>query len=1111
MSDRRPPSDQAIREQAMFSLGTSVFLQAGAGTGKTSVLVGRVVHAVKTGHAELREIIAITFTEKAAGELRDRVRRELYETLTNADEAEAQRLRMALHQVDSAHIETIHAFASSLLRERPLEAGLDPNFQVLDAVSEQLQFEESWENWLWAEEEGAARPRIERCLRLGLRLDQLQSLAHTIAEFRELDPRQAANPVPGAHAVLDEELAEARGLLELGRDISDAVGRDLSTLVAALEAMESLPEVALEASLSGLRLPSVRAGRSPGEPRIRCARAVQQFSDGHQAYVDAVRTQALADFIDVVAGFVEESAEARRRSGTLTFQDLLIEALTLLQREPRVRRYFRERYRLLLIDEFQDTDPLQAEIVMLLASTNDAASWRDVELGEGRLFIVGDPKQSIYRFRRADIDMYAEVLALFESEGAFGRDVEIAQLEVNFRSRPELVEWHNHLFGALIQPDADYPNAQPSYHRLEAFRHDTGPAVVALQPNTGVSWPRIGEARADEAQAVARFILTIVESDALPVEVQAPEGATRQPRYRDICILVRNRTNLELYTEALRRGGVPFHLDSGRGFFLQQEIRDAGVILRALDDPSDEVAVLAALKSAPYSASDLELLEFVDAGGSFQLRESSIPEGYEGALRPGLEQLHALAERQADLSLPGFVDLVLRETHLSEIQMGRASGVQRAANLQIIVQRAADFASNSVDSLRPFVRWLNQQTRTDLAEAESPVTEIDEDVVRIMTIHQAKGLEFPIVILAKMAGAEAPDRSISVVDRDAESIDFQVGLRDQRFETPGYARAQARQQAYEEAEERRLFYVSATRARDWLVLPAFFTERAPGYHRLLDEALPGWRALPEDPIAPGSVHCRVEHLSAVRRPRPETVRPNVPTLQRRWEEAHEAALSAGQPRQGVVVPSSLGHDEPKLPRETEPPDRSAEEVDRTSSADDGSPLGGSDPADHQQLVLRLGAPEPDGRERGSAIHDALYLADFSDWEVTAHRAQGVFEEAGLKDQAEAMLRDVRRAFDSELIGRVRSAHDEQRELPLVTVRPDEIMEGYVDLVFEPEAGEGWVLVDYKTDRAPSPETLRGYEEQVRAYARMFEQTGTSLAEAYLLLTATGDSYPVSLG
>ena len=580
------PSDQTVRDGAMQDLDTSIFLQAGAGTGKTSVLVGRLVEVVRRGRAELREIVAITFTEKAAGELRDRVRRDLYVALHAADTTEAERLRHAIDQVDAAHIETIHAFASGLLRERPLEAGIDPNFSVLDAVSEQLAFDQDWQDWLWSEEESTARPRVERCLRLGLSIEQLSTLTHSIGEFRDIDPRQHAEPVPAAAESYARARREASTLVQLAGPVSASAETNARRMLDQLERIADLPSDALEAELVNLTIPTVRRGRSTNEARIAFGTAHQEFVDAHADYAQRVRAQALAEFIDVAYSFVLGSTDQRRQSGTLNFQDLLIEARDLLQNQAHVRRYFRERFKFLFVDEFQDTDPLQAQIVMLLAASNDPTTWHEAEMIPGRLFIVGDPKQSIYRFRRADIDIYAEVETVFrETAERDPGSARIAVLEVNFRSRPELVEWHNRIFGTLIQRSNDFPNAQPDYQRLQSFRTDQGPSVINLLPNTGVEWKRIGEARTDEATALARLITTIVQTEELPVEIadSAADNRMRRPRYRDICLLVRTRTNLELYTRALDEAGVPYHLDSGRGFFVQQEIRDAAAILTALE------------------------------------------------------------------------------------------------------------------------------------------------------------------------------------------------------------------------------------------------------------------------------------------------------------------------------------------------------------------------------------------------------------------------------------------------------------------------------------------------------------------------------------------------
>lgn len=1100
------PEDQAIRDAAIADLETSIFMHAGAGTGKTSVLVGRLVQTVRSGKAELREIVAITFTEKAAGELRNRVRHALYTALRSADITEAARLRRALTQVDGAHIETIHAFASALLRERPLEAGVHPNFSVMDNVGEQLAFEQEWEDWLWSEEEGSAPARIERCLRLGLSLTHMRDLAHTIGEFRDLNPLQAAPPVPPPRDTLRDRRERIARLETLAAPVSAAAVALVERVRETSQALDILPDALLEADLVNLRLPTHRLGRGQGADRIRFLQAWQEFSDKHAAYAETVREQALAAFIEVASTFVGNTAQARLQRGTLNFQDLLIEASNLLEHNRDVRRYFRRRFHVLFIDEFQDTDPLQAKIVLLLAAADETADWRDAVPAPGRLFIVGDPKQSIYRFRRADIDIYGDVERVYReaAERAPG-GTRVDTLRVNFRSRPGLVEWQNQIFSTLIQSPPDFPKAQPPYQHLSAFRTQTGPAVVVLRPNTGVEWRRIGEARQDEAGAIARWINAVVRSDDFPARIPDPDAASgdRRPRYRDIAVLVRTRTALELYTAALDDAGVPYHLDSGRGFFLQQEVRDAAAVLMALDDTSDEVSVVAALKSAPFGVSDLDLLEFHNAGGNFRLEPSALPVEYQGALRDPLEQLLRLRAEMKQRTLPDFVDHVLRETHLMEIQLARGS-TRRAANLQIIVQRATDFAANGMESLRTFTRWLGSQTRADLAEAESPVTEVDDDVVRILTVHQAKGLEFPMVILAKLAAGDLPDRRIAVINREQERIDFQVGPRERRFSTPGFAEARQRQEVYEESEERRLLYVATTRARDWLVIPIFFTTRTLGYHRILEEALPGWLNPDAELQTTTMLTCRVEELPHVPAPTVAAIQPNAEALLHDWESAHSAALVAGGPLQEVVTPSSLGHDLPKLPRESEPPVRSADAADPAFAGEDGRALATTDTSD----ALLLDDVGSDGLARGTLIHDALAFADLDDWARTEKRTRDLCTERGMDAEAEPVVEHVRTAFHSTLFDRARRALRTERELPLVNVEAERIWEGYVDLAFEEDGG--WVIVDYKTDRDPSAETLDGYAQQVRAYVEMLQATHATVREAWLLFTAGGDARPVPI-
>ena len=404
----RAPSDQAVRDRLLSELDTSFFLQAGAGAGKTRILVDRVVELVRRDHAQLRNIVAITFTEKAAGELRARIRTALSKARGGpADAAERRRLDDALRQVDAAHIETIHAFASSLLKERPFDAGIDPGFEILDALGADLDFTDAWHGWLWREEDPRAQAAIERALRFDMPLDRLREAAQQLSRNRDLDPPRGSPPPPDPHATHAEWLQTAEQLRVDYEQLGSKQAAQPETLVGWLREMPlDDPD-----ELSRLLLTPERTRKPTGRSEALVALRARwdEFAAQRAAYARSLRAHILNDVLAVLSAFVRDDADRRRREGRLTFEDLLIEARNLLVMSAGARRFFRERYSHILIDEFQDTDPLQAEIVLLLAAEHDTNDWTNATPAPGRLLVVGDPQQAIYRFRRADIDTYTKV------------------------------------------------------------------------------------------------------------------------------------------------------------------------------------------------------------------------------------------------------------------------------------------------------------------------------------------------------------------------------------------------------------------------------------------------------------------------------------------------------------------------------------------------------------------------------------------------------------------------------------------------------------------------------------------------------------------------------
>ena len=784
------------------------------------------------------------------------------------------------------------------------------------------------------------------------------------------------------------------------------------------------------------------------------------------------------------------------------------------------RRFFRERYSHILIDEFQDTDPLQAEIVLLLAAEHDTNDWTNATPAPGRLLVVGDPQQAIYRFRRADIDTYTKVRSLFQQAAeANAEGTAETRLSVNFRSRPELIAWYNRTHARVLLADETWPTAQAQHQILEPHREEAGPGVVVV-PSAKQEYANLDEAREDEADSVARIIRGMVDGRT---DFALLDG--RPPSFRDIAILVNNRTKLELYIDQLEAAGIPYHHDSGRGFFTRQEIRDLTSILTALDDPSDEVAVVASLKSPPWSASDQELFDYSRSGGGrgghvegrtrattriaptgegrdgpqrgqrarFTLRPEDVPDAYKGPLREALDQLRALRSALRDRSLPDFVGHVLRESRLLEAQFALPRGQLRAANLLMMVQRAGDFAEAGDDSLRPFVRWLSERSATDLPEAESATSEAADNVVRVLTMHQAKGLEFPIVILPKLASGSI-DKSTFIVDREQNRIDFAIGPRTDRWETEGFSRAAEREQAYRDAEQRRLLYVATTRAQDWLVVPIFHRRSSVGFHEYFEGAIPNWLA--ED----NADSIREDDSTIVRRADtfdPVPVIPRAPVeldaaaITAEWQARRAEALANGALNLRALTPSAVGHDEVK--RELEDPPTEREDEDG-----DAEPQVAASEA--RSLAMR----------RGNAIHEALALSVAEDPGETLRRAERVCERRDVP--LEDVLADLERTLEHPLLQRARESAQHVFEMPLVLHRSSnggsEIIEGQADLVFEEP--QGWVVVDFKSDREFDPELQRSYQQQVALYAEMLSAAGAHVHEAWLLFTHSGEARPVGL-
>ena len=1109
----RQPADADIRRRVVHELDTSFFLEAGAGAGKTRVMVERVIETVRQGKAELREIVAITFTEKAAGELRARIRRGLADELKDApNPQERDRLRTAQEQVDVAQIGTIHAFASSLLRERPFEAKLDPYFSVLDQLGQTLDFRDAWDEWIWSGRDRSHTSALEEMLSHGLQVSHIQDAAELVGRYRDLNPPSFGAEVPDPAATLDQWIADAQRTAAAYLRVEDSpeAHNRITALLQGLDDLRGGERDDEDADALARRMALFAADPAIRPPRKykRNAEARELWDDAaddRNEFADAVRSTALHRLLRALTDFVTWHADRRRAAGKLSFDDLLLYARNLIRDHPRARQHFRRRFKTLLIDEFQDTDPLQSELVLLLAAAEDTDDWRAAQPAPGKLFVVGDPKQSIYRFRRADIRIYQQVQRIFEQAAKDDAGAAVERLGVNFRSRPDLVGWANDAFPQILHTDPEHQGAQADYGKpIAAHREGDGPGVVVI--NGGDVFERVALAREAEADLLVRLIHDLTENRAgfgqLPCEncdaCQRKQScaAPRPPRMGDIAVLVRTRTAIDTYTKAFDQHAIPYHLDSGRGFFTRPEIHDFANILMAVDDPTDEVAVMSALKTPLASASDQELFDYVYARNDpnrrarFTLDENAMPDEYDGPLRDGFEQLRSLRDGLRDRSLPQFIDFVLHKSGLLEAQFAHGiHGAERAANLQMLVHRAAEFAAAAEDSLRPFVQWIAQRRDQDLSEAESATSEAVEQVVRILTIHQAKGLEFPIVIVPKL-GDGRRDTTQLMVDRENDTFEIQVGPSNAGFHTPGFDLD--RERTHAEAEFRRLLYVAATRAEDWLILPHFLAQ---------SRAESTFAAFLEEPLQTADpdhvIELSPDQFDAFEPPTPEPAPVAHQAITEAWQSRRAATLETGRVNIITRAPSQHGGDAEK---EAEREDAAADDDD-----DDTAPAEYIPSASSRDQAL----------QRGDAIHRALALADLNDPARTDNIARRVADEYKLDPTDFAA--EIHRALSTNLLRRAARADQRHFELPLVQAVNSAngaeaaqvtITEGVADLVFhEPD---GWIVVDFKSDRSRDRERDRRYKEQVRTYAAMLTAAGQPVKEAWLLYTHTGAAEQASL-
>ncbi|MDE2788273.1 MAG: UvrD-helicase domain-containing protein [Chloroflexota bacterium] len=1097
------PVDDDARKTIRDDLGATLFVEASAGTGKTTSLVQRVTNLVATGTTTLDRIAAITFTEAAAAELRDRIRAELEKASGDdqREQVERDRCYQGIADLDQADISTLHSFAGGLLRERPLEAGLPPSFETSDEILAGIKFEEEWRDWLDRHLDGETElaPQLALALILGLTLNHLRTIARAFhqnySDLSDVDFLAPDNqPAAAVETILDaapemERLCaysrngDADPLYVHVRSRLDVIGNRPAAATGLADDYRFLLRV-LPLRQSRGRQSDWNTDPYTGRNAGAALKDILSELDGQaDEEIQNARRAALMPILEDLRQTALDYARKRRAEGRAEFHDLLVWARELLRDNPGVRDYFRNRYTHLLIDEAQDTDPIQAEIAMLLAGpahavTSDedqAIPWDQVRPEPGKLFVVGDPKQSIYRFRRADVGQMKRLQSSMERSG--GRTVKLVQ---NFRSQQPVIGWVNHLFEQwMAAPHADGDDdgdSQAGYDAMSAlWVGDTGNAYcprVWTLGNAAVEAP-IGEIRQAEAREIGLLLRQMVAEQWETLDQPATGSNGRETyrpvRHSDVCILMPRRTGLAALERGLEAADIPFRLESASLVFETQEIRDLLNCLKAIDDPADQVATVAALRSPAFGCSDADLLRHRARGGSFDYLSNAAPDRGDDVTLDAFSVLRSFHRARLDESTGALIDRFVRERELMESAVGHPRMREQWRRYRFLVEQAGQFGRAGGGTLRAFLQWVDDQIREGARVTESPVPETDEDAVRVMTIHGSKGLEFPVVILAGINSAPARGGNSVIVDRGSGRVEVGIGPAATRFATPGFEELVEIDNRMSAEEHIRLMYVATTRARDHLVLSLRRPSRgARTTAAMIAEYLENrddlWEA-----VELNGVSTPAETQTSNTDHQPHIIDETLHSTEHldQWAADRKRTIE-GFSRPQFVAATALNRayrDEEEEPESPEP--------------------------------WRRGRA---GTSVGRAVHAVLQSIDLATGAGVEHRARAQAVAEGVPDREAEVSRLVEVAVQSGVVRRAVASQRIWREVPVAAPVGDGSLHGFIDLLFEEE--NELVVVDYKTDavtEAQLPEVVDRYRLQGGAYAHAISQiTGKTVKEVVFL-------------
>ncbi len=1071
MTDHTSLADREARARITSDLDTSLLVEAAAGTGKTTSMVARMTALLRTGRTRIEHLAAMTFTVKAAGHLREKFEQSLRAAVRESgDREEIAYLSAALDDIDRPFIGTIHAFCATLLRERPLEAGVDPGFAVLDETEAALLRARVFHDFMRDGENtspSAAGQEGHHIPLAALRDAYEQLCANPDVEFPA--PAVPEPDLSAAFAQLCDLIEDLGALLP-----PDSASNDEDRLQSLLRATMRQPyrtthDTAGRATLlapfrSGEDLVRLKSWRdliddAKTDVRERCGAFAAEFVEpALRSWESFLYPAAIAQARRIAARWETE----KQRRGLCTNDDLLILTRDMLRDHPAVREELQQRFTHLLVDEFQDTDPVQAEIMLYLTGEDTTErDWHRLRPRPGSLFVVGDPRQSIYRFRRADITVYNSVARILEANGSSR-----LRLSSSFRALPAVCDWVNTRF-AEVFPAAETPY-QAAHVPLTAVRSGESPLRGAYaMPITYSGMKSSATMLAEETALLAQWTASALAAE-IRIAVRADDGTETQRVLapRDILLLTPTNAGIDAFAAAMEQRGIPVTVAGGYALRDRKTLRPLMHILHALADPLDEISVVAYLRGPLCGADDAALADYRARGGQFTFF-SPVIKGADTRILDGLAFLKGKVRLLRSLPPAAVIGSIIEEAGLLSWTASAERGNLRAGTLQRLVE-FAQAASARGQAFADIVSGL------DAAMERSRVDGIalfpDANAVRIMNVHKAKGLEAPVVILARHNGART-GRDLQTVCIDRRTQPPRGVMRvQQRFPGGGavpvavaadWEDVRAVEQQYLDAERERLQYVAATRAECVLLVVRRSNEsKTPdSWDVLLRGSL---EDAPEFPAAPDTA---------------ESHAPTLPSPRQVKDEIERRRIAAAQKSYVLQSPSRLAH-----------------------PIDGGAAKGGPE---------HTPASDGQGRHFGSAAHRILETALRDSPEDARLLIAPIAEEMKLDGAQQDMLREMlERAVSNALWQRMSAATRCYTELPFGEMISGDretiptVMRGTIDAVFE-ENGV-WTIVDYKTDEVRDADDPRvaQYRQQIGAYRDAWERITGQRPRALLWFVRT---------